>query len=122
MENHESAPASPEYMPPQSQAELDELLEQERMKGFMDCAKTANHYLNNQLGGPLLFSEMAVSSPDLPPNLHKLSQWSLEGVNAATNTLRKLLEVKRLVLIPGQSSVLDLEKSTQPEEPSNTPT
>lgn len=117
MQNHESAPASPEYIPPQSQAELDKLLKQARMEGFRLGANTAAHHFNNQLGGPLNFSKLAAGSPDLPANLRALSQLSLRGIQEIIHTLGQLSNVQRLIPLENYPTILDLDKSTQPEEP-----
>ncbi len=85
-----------------------------RLAGALLAARTAQHYVNNQLALTVGYSELLANHPKLPDQLRDLATRALEGAQAAAKTVQTMQELTSLE--PAEElagpPVLDLERST----------
>ena len=71
------------------------------------------HHLGNQLTATAGYSELLLTSPDLPPQLRLYAEKAFQGAHEATETVRRLQQLTRVVQdqsIAGVS-ILDLTRT-----------
>lgn len=91
-------------------------IEGARLEGALLAARTAVHELSNQLGLTVGFAQVLAASADLPERLRPIADDAADGAMRATELLRQLQKITRLVERHwgGQvSPTIDLDRSVE---------
>ena len=91
------------------------LREATRLEGALLAARTVEHYLGNQLGLTLGYTELLAHDPALPERVRELVADALYGAREAVGTLERLVRISRLDEADhgDAPTVLDLERSME---------